>query len=913
MKRTLRGIIFFVASILLLVSVVLTVTALEESSDEATLTTVKGSQTTTTSGNFADIMDTLNAEDSTESDGAVYRVTVNKDLSVTKYWELKSLNKTAVLNIDLNGFTVNSTKGNAIQMRTGYTLNIDGANASGKLGSWISNASSGTMFYIANNNSSSGINNTSAILNVSNLNIISTSLHNETAPIINLFRGTTTLTNVNVKYTGVDFPSSMTADDTWTNAFINLNVGTLNLNDCTFSVDCDTDLKFSAVYAQSTTSRSTVNITGSTFDTYYGFRSKPSSGATFNISETTLRCKDYAFIDGSAKYIMTDTEITSGKPTLADENGSDLTLKNNKGVSAVTVYGDGGITDQITLDPGFEFLPQGGGKFTVGIDDNKSSIAMSSIFSSGMTLQRDMPINVFGTCKKIGASVKVTLGNSSTVATVDEAGKFTTTLPAMSAATDLTLTVKQLNTTDSVVHTFERVSVGEVIVISGQSNAAYTLYKMEDAAEYIANADNYKNIRVYSALRNYSYHVMSEGVGTWYDVTSSLLQKNGANSGDVSAIAYVLATRMADELGYDMPIAIIDATYSGSSIFPWFKFETFVEEFANNPDFSSVTSIATGIERYEGYIDFYEKNGRYPKNTDEFELYQSSISHTPGICYNYYLAPIEGYTAKLAVWYQGEANRSNLGNNYHLFFDVLKEQYKEVFNNDDLKMFAIQLAPYQNDASNIRARQYDMSLADDVYLISTAREGTMMTSYDISEGYVHSSKKSAVGHRLADSVLKNVYGFYQNAIVEAPEVTKITANGTTVTIEFDTSLFFSYGNTVTGFEIAGADKKFKKATGTMSGNTITITSPEVSEPTYVRYAYGTMDIVLNDGTVLTYNPNFANVEGDTAYTVIGADGVTRYEFTGDCGLVVETRYNGNITNASGHPMPTFYLAVGFGE
>ena len=923
MKKTAKKLILLAITVLLCIIAVITVTAIEEASvEEATLTTVKGGQTTTYSGNFSDIMDTLNAQESSASDGAVYTIVVNKNLALTDFWEMKNFNKTAVLNIDLNGHNVSSTRGNAIQIRTGYTLNIDGADENGNLATWTSTAGSGSMFYIANNNASSGINNTKAVLTVSNLNIESTTLGSSTSHLITLFRGTSTFNNVHVKYTGKNFPSSTAVTDDWINSFLNVNVATVYLSGCSFKVDCDTDIKFASIYTQST-SAAKVTVNDSSFDTYYGFRSKPSSGATYTVSDSTVNCIGHVFVGGDATFNMTDTEIKTKGEKVADGNGAKLSLKNNDGVSSVTVGGALGITDNITLESGYEFLSQGNGKFTVGINNNKSSVAMTTIFSDGMTLQRSMPINVFGTCKKIGADIKVTLGNDSVTATVGNSGEFKATLPARDAEIGLTLSVEQLGTTDNVVHTFENVSIGEVLVISGQSNAAYTLYKMEDAAEYIANADNYKNIRVYSAPRTFSYRESETGIGTWYDVTSELLQKTGANGGDVSAIAYVLATRMAEELGYDIPIAIIDATYSGSSIFPWFKYETFVENFKDNPDVAAVSAVASGIERYEGYRKFYEENSRYPKSTEEFSLYSKDISHTPGICYNNYLAPIEGYTAKFAVWYQGEANRSNLGSHYHIFFEALKEQYEDVFSNEDLKMFAIQLAPYQNDASNVRARQYDMSLADNVYLISTAREGTMMTAWDISEGYVHSSKKSPVGHRLADSVLKNVYGFYQDIIVEAPEVVSIKANGNQVTVTFDTTLFFSYGNTLTGFELAGADKKFKKASGVISGNTVIISSAEVNEPMYVRYAYGTMDIVLNDGTVITYNTKYDKKTGDPddgkynvsvanqPYVVIGADGQTEYVFEADCGLVLETRYNGNITNESGHPMPTFYLEVGF--
>ena len=43
------------------------------------------------------------------------------------------------------------------------------------------------------------------------------------------------------------------------------------------------------------------------------------------------------------------------------------------------------------------------------------------------------------------------------------------------------------------------------------------------------------------------------------------------------------------------------------------------------------------------------------------------------------------------------------------------------------------------------------------------------------------------------------------------------------------------GSTLTGFEIAGADKKFYKATATIIGRDVVVTSSDVAKPIAVRY------------------------------------------------------------------------------
>jgi len=45
------------------------------------------------------------------------------------------------------------------------------------------------------------------------------------------------------------------------------------------------------------------------------------------------------------------------------------------------------------------------------------------------------------------------------------------------------------------------------------------------------------------------------------------------------------------------------------------------------------------------------------------------------------------------------------------------------------------------------------------------------------------------------------------------------------------------GGTVTGFEVAGADRKFVPATATVDGTSVVVSSPHVTEPRYVRYGW----------------------------------------------------------------------------
>lgn len=863
--------------------------------EEITVTITKDGVTTTKNCSFDAFILELDTQETSASENTVYSVVVNKSFTVggKGWWELKSMSPTATLNIDLNGQTVTAKNGNVVQNRTAYILNIDGADSAGNVGTWNAIGAAASMFYMQK---SAGA---AAIANVQNLNIVCTNLSQSSQPILHLQAGTTTMKNVKITYNGADFPSSGTIEE---KSIIKvMESAKLVLDNCVLEDKGNGTLKF---YGITASGKTVLDIDNTVINAYYGVNSTSSS--TNTVKNSKISATGNVFL-GSANWTVTDTEIITSGTEFTSSTGT-VNFKYGTGKNSVTVANGSGLSGKYTTEDGYAFIPYGNGRYVLGSDEGVSTVKMTSIFADGMVFQREMPINVFGTCRKIGAEIKVQLGDETVIAVVDGTGNFKATFSARNAERGLTLTVEQLDVDVPVVHTYTNISVGEVIVISGQSNAAYELYKMEDSAEYIANADNYSNIKVFRAPRTYQFYEVVEGTGSWHNVDSKLLLKSSAIYGDVSAIGYVLATRMADALGDDIDIALVDATYAGAGIYSFIDYGAFVDKFGS----TSYSNVQAGINRYNEYLSFYNENGRYPASTSEAATYvQSPYTHTPGVCYNTMVAPIEGYAARCVVWYQGETNSSNLKTNYDIFFDALKEGYKKAFANDDLKFFAIQLAPYTSNYNDFRALQYLLGEADDTFVISTSREGSVMTSSDIEQGYVHPARKSPIGHRLADSVLKNVYGFYSDEIVEAPEVVSVTADGNKLIITFDTSLTLSYGTELEGFEIAGADGIFKAAVGKISDNQVILTADGVDNPMYVRYGWGYIDFVLLDGTVIPYNPNLSNSIDDEKAIVIGPDGSV-YTFGKDCGLIIESRLPGNLTNESGHPMPIFMLEVGYG-
>ena len=107
-------------------------------------------------------------------------------------------------------------------------------------------------------------------------------------------------------------------------------------------------------------------------------------------------------------------------------------------------------------------------------------ITLSAIYQSGMVFQRGEPITVRGTAEGALEVVEVTLADSKKTSVVTD-GRWSVTFDPMYAAQDLTLTVE---CDGNVAYRFDDVAIGDVFILSGQSNMDYETRYLEDYEEF---------------------------------------------------------------------------------------------------------------------------------------------------------------------------------------------------------------------------------------------------------------------------------------------------------------------------------------------------------------------------------------------------------------------------------------------
>ncbi len=124
---------------------------------------------------------------------------------------------------------------------------------------------------------------------------------------------------------------------------------------------------------------------------------------------------------------------------------------------------------------------------------------------------------------------------------------------------------------------------------------------------------------------------------------------------------------------------------------------------------------------------------------------------------------------------------------------------------------------------------------------------------DIAPDDIHPMVKKPIGERLALWALAKDYG--KNIQFSGPLLDQIAFSGNKAVVKFQqstigTGIKTHDNNNVREFEIAGANKVYYQAVAVIVGNSIELTSNQVSQPQYVRYAHSP-----------TPNPNLINNAG----------------------------------------------------
>lgn len=475
-----------------------------------------------------------------------------------------------------------------------------------------------------------------------------------------------------------------------------------------------------------------------------------------------------------------------------------------------------------------------------------AEVRLPALFSDHMVLQRERPCPVWGWADP-GETVTVTVKMSkpdqadATVSTVaDEAGQWRVTLPAMAAGGPLTLTVEGGNRLE-----LSDVLVGEVWLCSGQSNMEWRTVASVDGNAEVAAADH-PQIRLFKVPYKMS--------GTPFDDVESAWEVCSPETvGPFSAVGYFFGRDLQKEL--QVPVGLISSHWGGTGIDPWTSPEGFAMVDGNADILDLIAAKTPGSPRQRELLTrtlaeqaaWLEKNRKaladgmmpepppaYPEELKPFQ--QEGHPWQPTVLYNAMIRPLAPFALRGVLWYQGEANIRPDNAYYRGRMASLIGGWRKVFENADLPIYFVQLAPYNYGGSPYNLP--DMWETQQEFADAEPRAHMVVINDVGNVNDIHPTDKQTVGFRLFKQAMQYEYG-QKDAGYDFPRYDSHRIDGDRVIVSFRgaKSLRTADGKAPDWFEIAGKNGLFYPAEAVIDGTDIVLSAPEVNAPVMVRFAW----------------------------------------------------------------------------
>lgn len=491
-------------------------------------------------------------------------------------------------------------------------------------------------------------------------------------------------------------------------------------------------------------------------------------------------------------------------------------------------------------------------------DGSSQALEMPPVFSSGMVLQAEMRVPVWGWAKP-GEEVTVSFAGQNLVAKAGVDGLWLVKLAPMAVSAEgRTMTVKAQG--ESKV--FDDVLVGEVWLCSGQSNMSLRLKKCNDGDKEVAHAND-KELRFFSVPDHIPYpcdipmekRLPGTGVKSWKKVGPD-------TAADISAIGYFFAKEIRRET--KRPVGIVLAARGGSCAEAWVRREALLTD----PVFAAYVAKTDGwkakypeaLERQKrlpGLLSQWEKDCKAAKASGQSEPGRPgsapedgeilSLHYWASAGYNTHIASIKPYAVRGVLWYQGETNGGRNGgcsggHGYLRLLPLLINDWRTLWGQDRMPFYMVQLANYCApvvDPNNQSVWGWAEVREAQSIVSEQVPDCGLAVTLDIGDRTnIHPGNKQEVGRRLALIARSKVYG-QSDVVYSGPRYRSMKVDGNGVRLEFDSvkgGLVVKEGK-LTGFAIAGADRKFVWADAKIDGNTVVVSSPSAAAPAAVRYAW----------------------------------------------------------------------------
>lgn len=457
-----------------------------------------------------------------------------------------------------------------------------------------------------------------------------------------------------------------------------------------------------------------------------------------------------------------------------------------------------------------------------------SEIRPAKIFGSGMVLQRNEPIKVWGTADA-GEKVSVTLASQKQEVVASKDGKWSAVFaPRKESFDPISLKINDLS--------FDDILIGELWLCSGQSNMAFDLAKI-DGSKSVNKENEYLRLCLNSSLRNVAKKGYSKSeiersnVKDFYQPKWSRSNKGSSNS--FSGVGWTFGNALQKKL--KVPVGLIEVTMGGSAMDSWLpatvarKHALTKSLYEGNWLKNELAPIAHRDRGEDAMKSVWAKGkgytiGQYGKTRWMCE---------PDFLFEAGIAPLKGLKLAGVAWYQGEAE-TGLDEKLKRSKDLLPlmiRSWREYLEMKELPFLLVQLPGFGRETwPTFREHQRQATL--------NVAKTYLAVSFDLgSKKNIHPKDKAPIGQRLSHLASHELYG--QSGVDLSPSFKAIKTLGDgeyELTFNDLNEGFKSVKGSIPGFELAGANGQFKSVKASLISNN-KILLKGIKGATKVRYGW----------------------------------------------------------------------------
>lgn len=484
---------------------------------------------------------------------------------------------------------------------------------------------------------------------------------------------------------------------------------------------------------------------------------------------------------------------------------------------------------------------------------SEAQFSLAKVFGSGMVLQREQPIHVWG--KGIPAQSvtgRFSAENQETTIASDSSWH----LVFKKQKANLTPQKILISNGDTIIE-LTNILIGDVWISAGQSNMAFMLKNDQFARQTLHNAQHF-NLRLLNwqaGVTTYNFPYKPAEIsrlkpenfyaGSW-QMADSLTTR------DFSAVAFYFGQMV--QASTNIPIGLIHLAVGGSPCEAWIRAEAVKDDAELAKIFRGNWLTNSNLEPWCVERGYQNLDNLIQK---KYELLNDSLGYNhpfkPSFLYQAGIEPLLNFPIKGMIWYQGESNSLSLGrvNQHEKLFPLLIQDWRRNWKQGDFPFYFCQLSSIGTEKGY--KSQYWPEFRDSQRRIAATipHVGMAVTSDYGHPSDVHPTNKKVVGERLARLALAETY--HQKIAASGPVFLKVKKKTNQFILTFqhtERGLKTADSQVVRGFELEEASGKRADVQAIIKGKTIII--PANKSTTYRRlfYAwqpYTTANLINSEG------------------------------------------------------------------